>query len=161
MIVIAVSVFFVSIQLSLCSLPLFHLVPLECLEVLGVVAAVSDGDLFVELQYVLPSAGVKGVHLLASFFALCPAVVGAVTAHSCVWFCSGIGVHYSQTAATFRHWFVVCSADGGVHLCTAATAVCVLAVPPRAFALVRFTGSGCGAPVQFGLFQGAPVLGAI
>ena len=109
---------------------------LECLEELRVIVALSDSDLCIKLQYTLPVAGPKGMHFLASFFALCPFVVGAVTAHSCVWLCSGVGVHHS--AAAFRHWFAMRSADGGIHLRAAATAVCVFTFCPRASVAIAF-----------------------
>ena len=86
-------------------------------------------------------------------------MVSTVAAYSRVWFCRGFGV--LQPAATFRHWLVVFSADVGVHLCTAAAAVCVLAVLPSALALVRLTGRGCSAAVQIFLPQRAPMKSAI
>ena len=108
---------------------------LECLEELRVIVALSDSDLCIKLQYMLPSAGPKGMHFLAPFFALYPSVISAVTAHPCVWICSG-GVHHS--AATFGHWLAMCSADGGIHLCDAATAVCVFTFCPRASVAIAF-----------------------
>ena len=97
--------------------------------------------------------------LFAPFFALCPAMVSAVTAYSRVWFCGDSGV--IQLASTFRHWLVVGSADGGVHLCAAAATVCVLAVFPTALALVRLTGCGCSSAIQLSLLRRAPMEGAV
>ena len=86
-------------------------------------------------------------------------MVSAVAAHSRVWFCRSFGV--LQLAATFRHRLVVFSADVGVHLGTAAAAVCVLAVLPSALALVRLTGPGCSTAVQIFLLHRAPMKSAI
>ena len=97
--------------------------------------------------------------LLAPFFALCPAMVSAVAAYSRIWFCGDSGV--IQLASTFRHWLVVGSADGGVHLCAAAATVCVLAVFPTALALVRLTGCGCSSAIQLFLLLRAPMESAI